>query len=83
MTAVLLALLAVGVVALFVLVKSRWPGLLRAGSDPVTLPLPRGPHHMHYCTRCDRQWEHAGASHECTQSWAMSCPACVASPTPA
>lgn len=78
MVPILLALLAVGGVILLVAFRSRWLGLLRRNPDPVTLPLPRGPHHMHYCTRCDRQWEHAGASHQCTRSWAMSCPECGA-----
>jgi hypothetical protein len=77
MMAVLLALLVVGALAFLAI---RWPGWRRRSSQAVTLPLPRGPHHLHYCTQCDRQWEHLGASHECTRAWAASCPVCAAQP---
>ncbi len=81
MTLGLLVLLVVGAGALLV----AWRGRLgrQTGPPPVSLPLPRGPHHMHYCTRCDRQWEHSGASHECTRSWAAPCPACNVHVSPA
>jgi hypothetical protein len=82
-TAVLLALLVVGGVAVLVVLAARGRGSRGRSPGPVTLPLPRGPHHLHYCTRCDQQWEHAGASHECTRSWAAPCPACAAPASPA
>ena len=78
MTLAFVALLVVGVAVLL------WAGLIRRGGPAgrergaPTLPLPRGPHHLHYCMTHDRQWEHAGASHECTQYWTAPCPLCTA-----
>jgi len=71
-------LLALGALMLLLvanLLRRLWPA-------PTKAPRPRvlrSPHHLHYCTRCDRQWDHAGPSALCTKFWAALCPGCTAS----
>jgi hypothetical protein len=72
-----IVLLVVGAAALLGVMIRRLGSAGRTRGAP-TLPLARGPHHLHYCTTHDRQWEHEGASHECTRYWTAPCPLCTA-----
>jgi hypothetical protein len=78
MLAAFVALMILGGAAFLVTVGRRWFERRAMEQEPVSLPVARGRHHMHYCTGCDRQWEHAGVSHKCTRSWATPCPRCAA-----
>ncbi len=65
--------LVLGAVGLLVAAGLQW----RARAKKPPPEAAPGPHHLHYCTGCDRQWEHAGDGAACTRHWAVTCPACT------
>ncbi len=64
--------------ALLRTVAGQFPTFARKlGIRLLRKPLPAAaPDHFHYCTACDRQWSHSGASWSCTRPWASGCPRC-------
>jgi hypothetical protein len=71
MGGVVVVVLGAGV--LLVAAARQWRGRPR---KPPGEAAPR-PHHLHYCTGCDKQWEHGGHSAGCTRYWAARCPVCA------